>query len=83
MPVMDSKHGKLLIYGILFGCTDISVLLVSILGVGVLPFIGGFENREKIKNCYVNMKVVGIYLQYWKLSEITSKSKIRASKGNI
>lgn len=49
MPVMDSKHGKLLIYGILFGCTDISVLLVSILGVGVLPFIGGFENREKIK----------------------------------
>ena len=49
MPVMDSKHGKLLIYGILFGCTDICVLLVSILGIGTLPFIGGFENRDKIK----------------------------------
>lgn len=49
MPTMDSKHGKLLIYSIIFGITDIGILLASILSTGALPFIGGFENRDKIK----------------------------------
>ncbi|EJS42628.1 YLR419W [Saccharomyces arboricola H-6] len=80
MPVMDSKHGKLLIYGILFGCTDMCVLLVSILGVGALPFVGGFENREKIKkllskyenrgDLYAVLKIVRDYL---KIKDSTDK----------
>lgn len=49
MPVMDSKHGKLLIYSIIFGITDFGVLLASILSSGSLPFIGGIENRDAIK----------------------------------
>lgn len=50
MPVMDSKHGKLLIYSIIFGCTDIGVLLVSLLGIDCMPFAGGSGNRDQIKN---------------------------------
>lgn len=49
MPVMDAKHGKILIYSILFGCADIGVLIASVLSVSDMPFIGGFENRDKIK----------------------------------
>ncbi|CAI5004379.1 BTE_HP_G0060460.mRNA.1.CDS.1 [Saccharomyces cerevisiae] len=82
MPVMDSKHGKLLIYGILFGCTDISVLLVSILGVGVLPFIGGFENREKIKKLLCKYEsrgdlfaVLEIVRDYFKIKDSSIKRK--------
>ncbi|QID86968.1 hypothetical protein GRS66_009621 [Saccharomyces pastorianus] len=82
MPVMDSKHGKLLIYGILFGCTDICVLLVSILGIGALPFIGGFENRDKIKNLlskYENrgdlFTVLEIVRNYLKIKDPTIKRK--------
>ncbi|KAH3899979.1 related to Putative ATP-dependent RNA helicase YLR419W [Saccharomycodes ludwigii] len=49
MPVMDSKHGKLLIYSIIFGCADIGVMIASILSVSDMPFTGGLENRDKIK----------------------------------
>ena len=49
MPVMDSKHGKLLIYSIIFGCTDLGVLIASILSIGAMPFVGTFDNRDKIK----------------------------------
>ncbi|KAL6947004.1 hypothetical protein ACO0QE_001861 [Hanseniaspora vineae] len=49
MPVMDAKHGKILIYSILFGCADIGVLIASVLSVSDMPFIGGFENRDRIK----------------------------------
>lgn len=49
MPIMDSKHGKLLVYGIIFGIADIGIMLTSILSVGSMPFVGGFENRDQIK----------------------------------
>ncbi|CAI4047103.1 RNA helicase SKDI_12G4430 [Saccharomyces kudriavzevii IFO 1802] len=82
MPVMDSKHGKLLIYGILFGCTDICVLLVSILSIGTFPFIGGFENRDKIKNLlsqYENrgdlFAVLEIVRDYLQIEDPTIKRK--------
>ncbi|QHS75116.1 RNA helicase SPAR_L04240 [Saccharomyces paradoxus] len=82
MPVMDSKHGKLLIYGILFGCTDICVLLVSILGIGALPFIGGFENREKIKRVLCKYEsrgdlfaVLEVVKGYLKIKDPTTKRK--------
>ncbi|CAR26589.1 ZYRO0B13354p [Zygosaccharomyces rouxii] len=48
MPVMDSKHGKLLIYSIIFGVTDVGILLASILSIGA-PFINDFNLRDKIK----------------------------------
>lgn len=50
MPTMDSKHGKLLLYGIIFGVAETAILLTSILSTGSMPFIGGMENRDKIKN---------------------------------
>ncbi|CCH62145.1 hypothetical protein TBLA_0G02030 [Henningerozyma blattae CBS 6284] len=49
MPVMDSKHGKLLVYSIIFGCADIGILLVSLLGIGAMPFVGGSDNRDNIR----------------------------------
>lgn len=49
MPVMDYKHGKLLIYSIIFGCTDLGVLIVSILGAGGSPFIITNDNRDSVK----------------------------------
>ncbi|GAV52575.1 hypothetical protein ZYGR_0AG05660 [Zygosaccharomyces rouxii] len=49
MPVMDSKHGKLLVYSIIFGVTDVGILLASILSVGA-PFINDFNLRDKIKS---------------------------------
>ncbi|CCF56013.1 hypothetical protein KAFR_0A05780 [Kazachstania africana CBS 2517] len=49
MPVMDSKYGKLLIYSVTFGVTDIGILVTSILSTGSLPFVGGIENRDAIK----------------------------------
>ncbi|CDO93522.1 unnamed protein product [Kluyveromyces dobzhanskii CBS 2104] len=49
LPVMDSKHGKLLIYSILFGCTDIGILIASVLSVGTSVFINEYENRVAIR----------------------------------
>lgn len=49
MPVMDSKHGKLLIYSIIFGIADIGILLASILSIGATPFINDINLRDKIK----------------------------------
>lgn len=59
MPVLDSKHGKLLIYSILFGITDVGVLTASLLGAGGLPFISGMENRDKIRKILSQYKSKG------------------------
>ncbi|AAS52778.2 AER094Cp [Eremothecium gossypii ATCC 10895] len=59
MPVMDSKHGKLLIYSIIFGCTDLGVLIASVLSIGMTPFIAPFENRDKIKSILSRYKHKG------------------------
>ncbi|CAL9729232.1 putative ATP-dependent RNA helicase YLR419W [Monosporozyma unispora] len=59
MPVMDSKHGKLLIYSILFGITDVGILTASLLSIGGLPFISGMENRDKIKKILSQYKTKG------------------------
>ncbi|QLQ79902.1 hypothetical protein HG537_0C05500 [Torulaspora globosa] len=50
MPTMDSKHGKLLLYSIIFGVAEVGILLTSMLSTGSMPFIGGLENRDKIKS---------------------------------
>ncbi|KAL3238197.1 RNA helicase RNJ42_00530 [Nakaseomyces bracarensis] len=49
MPLVDPKHGKLILYGILFGCADICITIASILSLPSSPFIGGVDNRDKIK----------------------------------
>ncbi|QLL32381.1 hypothetical protein HG536_0C05500 [Torulaspora globosa] len=50
MPTMDSKHGKLLLYSIIFGVAEAGILLTSMLSTGSMPFIGGLENRDKIRS---------------------------------
>lgn len=81
MPVMDSKHGKLLIYSILFGITDIGVLITSLLSIGGLPFISGVENRDKIKKILSQYKTKGDILAsveiIRKYLEIDDKAKKR------
>ncbi|AET40867.1 RNA helicase Ecym_7009 [Eremothecium cymbalariae DBVPG len=82
LPVMDSKHGKLLIYSIIFGCTDIGVLIASVLSAGSTPFIGTFENRDKIKAILLQHKqrgdllaTVEIVRQYLSITDNTVKRK--------
>lgn len=79
MPVMDSKHGKLLIYSILFGITDIGVLITSLLSIGGLPFVNLVENREKIKKILSPYKNKGDILAsveiIQKYLEINDKTK--------
>lgn len=59
LPVMDSKHGKLLIYSIIFGCTDIGVLIASILSVGTSVFINEYENRNAIRSILSEYEKLG------------------------
>ncbi|CAH00300.1 RNA helicase [Kluyveromyces lactis] len=59
LPVMDSKHGKLLIFSILFGCTDIGVLIASLLSVGTSIFINEYENRVAIREILVENENLG------------------------
>lgn len=49
MPLVDPKYGKLLLFGIIFGCVSKCVLIASILSLSNSPFIGGTENRDNIK----------------------------------
>lgn len=48
LPGSDTD-GKILINSILFRCLDTGILLASIIGLATLPFVGGLENRDKIK----------------------------------
>ncbi|EDO18694.1 hypothetical protein Kpol_1055p50 [Vanderwaltozyma polyspora DSM 70294] len=80
MPVIDCKHGKLLIYSIIFGCTDIGILIASLLGANSMPFIGGAENRDEIKRILAKRDDIGdllsmVYIleQYYALCDSTSK----------
>lgn len=50
MPTMDSKYGKLLLYSIILGVAEVGILLTSMLSTGSMPFIGGLENRDKIRS---------------------------------
>ncbi|CCK69064.1 RNA helicase KNAG_0B06360 [Huiozyma naganishii CBS 8797] len=59
MPVMDSKQGKLLIYSIIFGVTDLGVLTASILSSGSQMFIGGRDNRDAIKKVLLRYQARG------------------------
>ncbi|AMD19971.1 HCL180Wp [Eremothecium sinecaudum] len=85
MPVMDTKHGKLLVYSIIFGCTDIGVLLTSVLGAGAMPFVGPSENRDKIKAILSQFKGKGdilaiteIVSQYLDMKDSSSRRKFMA-----
>ena len=55
LPGSDTD-GKILINSILFRCVDTGILLASIIGLSDLPFIGGLDNRDKIKNLIKNYK---------------------------
>jgi HrpA-like RNA helicase len=58
LPIIDPKHGILLIYSIIFGCTDFGILVASVLGSGT-PFIQSQENRDKIKSVLLQNRGVG------------------------
>lgn len=64
MPVMDHKHGKLLIYSIIFGCTDFGVNTVAVLSIGGSPFIVTQENRDEIKKLCQQYSSSGDLLAY-------------------
>ncbi|KAH3682141.1 hypothetical protein WICPIJ_006899, partial [Wickerhamomyces pijperi] len=48
LPTLDPKHGKLLIYSILFNMVDFGVLISSVLSVGTI-FLKNNENRDAYK----------------------------------
>ncbi|CAB4256187.1 similar to Saccharomyces cerevisiae YLR419W Putative helicase with limited sequence similarity to human Rb protein [Maudiozyma barnettii] len=82
IPVMDIKYGKLLIYSIIFGLTDTGVLAASILSEGVLPFVGGIENRDAVRDILSSYKSKGdllatihVFEEYLALSDSKSRSK--------
>lgn len=82
MPTMDSKHGKLLIHSIIFGVADMGILLASILSAGTMPFVGGFENKDKIKRLlskYENkgdlIAVCEIFQQYLSIKGESARNK--------
>lgn len=82
LPVMDSKHGKLLMYSIIFGCADIGVLIASILSINSLPFVIGHDNRDEIKQLLSQYKhrgdllaVVEIIQQYLLITDSSTKKK--------
>lgn len=82
IPVMDIKYGKLLIYSIIFGLTDTGILAASILSEAVLPFLGGIENRDSIRNVLSKYKAKGdllatleIIKEYLALPDSKSRSK--------
>ncbi|SMN22703.1 similar to Saccharomyces cerevisiae YLR419W Putative helicase with limited sequence similarity to human Rb protein [Maudiozyma saulgeensis] len=88
IPVMDIKYGKLLIYSIIFGLTDTGILAASILSEGVLPFIGGIENRDAVRNILSKHKSRGdllatiqMFEEYLGLSD--SKSRTKFMKDNL
>ncbi|XBW37072.1 hypothetical protein QEN19_002650 [Hanseniaspora menglaensis] len=55
LPGSDTD-GKILINSILFRCVDTGILLASIIGLSDLPFIGGIDNRDKIKSLIKNFR---------------------------
>ncbi len=58
LPIIDPKHGKLLIFSIIFGCTDIGILTASVLSVGT-PFIKSADLRDEIKQTLSKTKDLG------------------------
>lgn len=78
LPIIDPKHGKLLVYSLIFGCTDLGILVASVLGVGS-PFIHSQENRDKIKSTLSKTKDLGDLLStvmvVKKYFDLTSQSE--------
>lgn len=79
LPIIDPKHGKLLIYSIIFGCTDFGILTASVMSVGT-PFTKSFDSREDIKKILSKTKELGDLLstvlivdQYLKLKTSSEK----------
>lgn len=82
MPVMDSKHGKLLIYSIIFGVTDIGILLASILSIGSMPFLNDMNIRDNVKSLLQKYESRGdllaateILRQYLELKDSPARNK--------
>lgn len=79
LPIIDPKHGKLLIYSIIFGCTDFGILTASVMSVGT-PFTKSLDSREDIKKILSKTKELGDLLstvlvvdQYLKLKTSSEK----------
>ncbi|KAH3672046.1 hypothetical protein WICMUC_004473 [Wickerhamomyces mucosus] len=49
LPTVDPKHGKLLIYSIIFNITDIGILIASVLSVGNIFLKNNIGNRDFYK----------------------------------
>ncbi|SCU84303.1 LAFA_0D09230g1_1 [Lachancea sp. 'fantastica'] len=64
MPLMDYKHGKMLIYSIIFGCADVGVNIAAILSCSGSPFAVTQENRDAIKNLCQSYSNAGDLLAY-------------------
>ncbi|SCU88872.1 LADA_0E12508g1_1 [Lachancea dasiensis] len=62
MPIMDHKHGKLLIYSIMFGCTDLGIDMVALLSCGGSPFAISQDNRDLIKALFLRYSNSGDFL---------------------
>ncbi|CCH47037.1 hypothetical protein BN7_6646 [Wickerhamomyces ciferrii] len=81
LPIIDPKHGKLLIFSIIFGCADIGILTASILSVGS-PFIRSVDSRDEVKNILSKTKHLGdlvstvlIVEEYFKIKTSSEKRK--------
>lgn len=87
IPVMDIKYGKLLIYSIIFGLTDTGILAASILSEGVLPFLGGLENRDKVRDVLSRFKSKGDLLATIQVMEeylaLPNSSRSKYMKENL
>ncbi|CEP60416.1 RNA helicase LALA0_S01e10396g [Lachancea lanzarotensis] len=64
MPLMDYKHGKMLIYSIIFGCADVGINIAAILSCSGSPFAITQDNRDAIKNLCQSYSNAGDLLAY-------------------
>jgi HrpA-like RNA helicase len=81
LPIVDPKHGKLLTLSIIFGCTDIGILIASVLSSGS-PFLRSFEVRDNVKALLTKTKDLGDLLssvlvvqKYFELTNPSEKRK--------
>ncbi|SCU94473.1 LAME_0F07580g1_1 [Lachancea meyersii CBS 8951] len=82
MPLMDYKHGKMLIYSIIFGCADVGVNIAAILSCSGSPFAISQDNRDAVKalcQSYSNAGDLLAYLevvrQYLAIEDAASRRK--------
>ncbi|SCV05950.1 LANO_0H18756g1_1 [Lachancea nothofagi CBS 11611] len=80
MPLMDYKHGKMLIYSIIFGCTDVGINIAAILSCNGSPFAITSDNRDQIKALCQSCTNGGDLLAYLEIVRRYLKIEDSASK---